>query len=132
MLNRLTRILLALVTAFVFTGQMEAAAQHCARLAEQAAAAIDDAPPCHATQEAAASHHGMDLDAAPDTAAGHHGGKSAPDAPDTCACIAALKICMEFVGSAASTRVEPYAWLTSPDADVHSSQPDPDLRPPRA
>jgi len=28
---------MALVTAFVFTGQMEAAAQHCAKLAEGAA-----------------------------------------------------------------------------------------------
>lgn len=37
--SRLTRILLALVTAFVFTGQMEAAAEHCARLAHEAASA---------------------------------------------------------------------------------------------
>ena len=35
MLNRLSRTLLALVTAFVFSGQMEAAAEHCARLAHE-------------------------------------------------------------------------------------------------
>ena len=40
MLSKLTRILLAICTAFVFTGQMEAAAQHCARLALAAAEEI--------------------------------------------------------------------------------------------
>lgn len=127
MLNRLTRTLLALVTAIVFTGQMEAAAEHCARLAEQAAAAADAAPPCHETLEAAAVHHG-----AGDAGMTLHGGRSTADAPDTCECIAALKICVEFEGSSASTRVAPYAWLTPADARFHSSQPDPDLRPPRA
>lgn len=127
MLNRLTRILLALVTAFVFTGQMEAAAAHCARLAEQAATVSAEAPPCHETQDAAAMHHGASSPTVP-----HHGGAPVPDAPDPCECIAALKICMDLPISTASTRVEPYVWLTSPDANVHSSEPDPALRPPRA
>jgi hypothetical protein len=126
MLSKLTRILLALVTAFVFTGQMEAAAQHCARLAQEAAAApADDAPPCHETADAAASHHGEQ------PAPTHHTGGDAA-APDVCQCIAALKICVDLEGSTASSHVEPYAWLAPGEARFVSATPDPDLRPPRA
>ncbi len=129
MLEKLTRILLALVTAFVFTGQMEAAAEHCARLAEQAALeAPAQASDCHETQKAvAAAHHGM---AHGDP--GHPAGEPSPETPDSCECVAALKLCMDFVGSTASARVAPYAWLVAGEASFASSQPDPDLRPPRA
>lgn len=128
MLSRLTRIFLALVTAFVFTGQMEAAAQHCARLAQAAAAAEDAAPPCH---DSSASAH--DAHATMD----HHT-PSAPDhsnhakAPAHCECIAALTGWTGAIGATVSTHVESYAWLTPAEAPFASAVPDPDLRPPRA
>lgn len=131
MLSMLTRILLALVTAFVFTGQMEAAAQHCARLAEAAAAAEAapvaeaETPPCHETGEAAAMAH----DTQPHHPAPHADHSSAPD---TCECIAALKVCVGVAGAGTSTLAEPYAWLAESEARIASSEPDPDLRPPRA
>lgn len=126
MLNKLSRILLALVTAFVFIGQMEAAAQHCARLAAtaEAVATTDDAPPCHETQQAATtSHHGGMV---------HDADASHDKAPDSCECIAALTTCADFAGSGASALVAPYAWLTAGEAGFASAKPDPDLRPPRA
>lgn len=130
MLSMLTRILLALVTAFVFTGQMEAAAQHCARLAEAAAAEAmpateAEAPPCHETGDSAAMVHGTQpLHASP------HADHSS--APDTCECIAALKVFVDVAGARSSTLAEPYAWLAEGDVHIASSEPDPDLRPPRA
>lgn len=129
MFPRLTRIMLALVTAFVFTGQVEAAAQHCARLAEQvtlvAAAETEEAAPCHATQSAVVAAHG-DHAAAPD----HHAEHS--KSPDRCECIAALKGCADLEAAAATTKIEPYAWLLPARAAFASTKPEPDWRPPRA
>lgn len=128
MLTRLSRILLALVTAFVFTGQMEAAAEHCARLAHAAAQAVE-APDagCHETAQAAAASHGRMT---------HHGDAAdmtqAPQAPDHCECIAALHGWTSVSGPLASTLAAPYAWLTPAAMRFASSEPDPDLRPPRA
>lgn len=135
MFSRLTRIMLALVTAFVFTGQMEAAAQHCARLAQAAAseaaaivaAAETDAPPCHQANAAAASPHAA---TSHDHGTPDHSGttKSAPH----CECIAALTGWVDLAGATTSTHVEAYAWLAPPEVGFASSEPDPDLRPPRA
>jgi hypothetical protein len=130
MLNRLTRILLALVTAFVFTGQMEAAAAHCARLAHEAAQSAvvaTEAAPCHETAGATAvshhqpAHHG--------NAADHPG---PTHTPDHCQCVAALNGWTVFAGPQASAMVAPYAWLAPTAVQFASSEPDPDLRPPRA
>jgi hypothetical protein len=129
MLNRLSRILLALVTAFVFSGQMEAAAEHCARLAHeatQAAEPVSEAAPCHETAEAAATTHG---------GSSHHGkttDHSNGPAADHCECVAALNGWTSFEGPHASSMVAPYAWLRPEAVTFASSQPDPDLRPPRA
>ena len=129
MLSRLTRIMLALVTAFVFTGQIEAAAQHCARLAEQAAFAAvvetEEAAPCHETQAAVVAAHG-DHDTAPDLHAKHS------KSPDRCECIAALTGCADLEAAAATTKIEPYAWLLPARAAFASTKPEPDWRPPRA
>ena len=131
MLSRLTRIMLALVTAFVFTGQVEAATQHCARLVEQAALAAaaaeaeEAAPPCHETQAAVAMVH-SDHGAAPDLHANHS------KSPDRCECIAALKGCADLEVASATTRIEPYAWLMPARAAFASTRPEPDWRPPRA
>lgn len=141
MISRLTRILMALVTAFVFTGQMEAAAQHCAQLAKAAAAepvvvaaAETEAPPCH--EAAAAEVHAMmshDHGASNHAAAGHSGhGSNHTNAPPHCECIAALTGWIDLTGAATSTHVEAYAWLAPSETSFASSTPDPDLRPPRA
>jgi len=129
MLSKLTRILLALVTAFVFNGQMEAAAQHCARLAQEAAVeqASAPAPECHEPAPAMAhgGHH---------TAPSHHQPDHAPDShtADHCECVAALNGFTNIAGTLASNHVAPYAWLPPEVASFVSSRPDPDLRPPRA
>jgi hypothetical protein len=84
MTERLIRIALAFVVAFVFAGRMEAAAAHCARLAQEAIAAPKavevDAPKAEAPQAEATPCHGgheMGLKAeAPAKAASeaqHHG-----------------------------------------------------------
>ena len=133
MVRRLTRILLAFCTAFVFTGQMEAAAEHCARLALAAE---------HATHEAALQHH-SDHHAAETTAATtpdcHDSQSAAPThsthtkAPaDHCECIAALKICTQLPAAFASHAITPYAWLEAAAPYFASTQPAPDWRPPRA
>lgn len=131
MLSRLTRIMLALVTAFVFTGQVEAATQHCARLVEQAAIAAavveaeQAAPPCHETKAAVtAVHH--DHSAKTDLHTRHS------KSPDRCECIAALKGCADLEAAASTTRIEPYAWLLPARAAFASTKPEPDWRPPRA
>lgn len=126
MLAKLTRIVLAFATAFVFTGQMEAAAQHCARLALASEAALHQAkaetPPCHETQDAAAtSHH----------ATPHHQPTNHPQ-PDHCECIAALKMCASLAAATASAHIEPYAWAQPQAVAFVSTQPAPDWRPPRA
>ncbi len=139
MISRLTRILLALVTAFVFTGQMGAAAQHCARLAQAAAsetaahvAATDhDAPPCHESQAAAVNMHAdMSHDHGSPDSSGNHSGASKP--PPHCECIAALTGWIDIAGATTATHVEAYAWLQPAEASFASSETDPDLRPPRA
>jgi hypothetical protein len=133
MLSKLTRILLALVTAFVFTGQMEAAAAHCARLAHEAAAIVptdDAAAPCHETAAAMASAHGQTTG----SETSHHQPAHDPvsPGPDHCDCVAALNGFTKISGVLASGQVAPYVWLAPEAASFASSQPDPDLRPPRA
>lgn len=131
MLSRLTRIMLALVTAFVFTGQVEAATQHCARLVEQAAiaaaAAEADAAAlrCHETQAAVATVH-HDHSVKTDLHSQHS------KTPDRCECIAALKGCADLEAAASTTRIEPYAWLLPARSAFASTKPEPDWRPPRA
>ena len=122
MLSKLTRILLAICTAFVFTGQMEAAAQHCARLALAAEhAAVEqhhaDTPPCHDSQPAAKT--------------AHHTTRSQLPA-DHCECIAALKMCASLPAATASQQIAPYAWAAAIAVPFHSTEPAPDWRPPRA
>jgi len=136
MLSKLNRILLAIATAFVFTGQMEAAAAHCARLAlahgtthaataEHAAPAhATQTPPCHESDAAAqAAHH-----PAPPQPHSQHNHPQ----PDHCECIAALKTCIAIATASASRRIEPYAWMLHPPAAFVSTDPAPDWRPPRA
>ncbi len=123
MFQALTRFMLALAMAITFAGQMEAAAAHCAQLA-QADVALEPA----ATEEA--DCHGM-ADAAP---AHHTAPADTPDAPapDHCECIAALKVCASPAALPGSARIAPYAWLVAADAQFASLAPSPGLRPPRA
>jgi len=125
MVRKLTRILLAFCTAFVFTGQMEAAAQHCARLALAAehathevapAETAAETPDCHDSKPAAPAYHSTHTKAA----------------ADHCECIAALKICTSVPVAEASHAITPYAWLSAATPDFASTEPMPGLRPPRA
>lgn len=154
MISRLTRILLALVTAFVFIGQMEAAAQHCAQLAQTAAsetaasetaateaaateaativaAAENEAPPCHGSNAAVTDLHAA---MSPEHGApGHSGhGPNHTKTPPHCECIAALTGWVDLTGATTSTHAGAYVWLTPSETSFASAKPDPDLRPPRA
>jgi hypothetical protein len=121
--TRLIRVFLALAVAFVFTGRMEAAAQHCAQLAlaaEVAApVAAPDAEPCHGMHDAAAAET---------VEQPMHGAKS----PDRCECIAVLTCYVAVAEATASSHIEPYAWARPETVTFASIEPSPGLRPPRA
>ncbi len=122
MFQALTRIMLALFMAITFAGQMEAAAAHCAQLAQADAQAVEpEQPDCHGMSDATAPAH-------------HAAPTGTPDAPapDHCECIAALKVCSTPTSLPGSTRIAPYAWLVAADAQFASLVPSPGLRPPRA
>jgi len=126
MFQALTRIMLALAMAITFAGQMEAAAAHCAQLAQQEAGAAEPEPDCHGmSQDAVTTHH----------AGNHHApAPDSPDAPapDHCECIAALKVCATPAALPGAARIAPYAWLVAADAEFASLDTSPGLRPPRA
>lgn len=128
MLSRLTRIFLAFAMAVVFAGQVEAATQHCVRLAELAKVAPAESPPvaetghCHeataADTRGGKAHH---------PAGEHHtGGKLAAH----CQCVATTIACV-IAGETWSSRVAPYSWLLPEEVRFASSKPEPDWRPPR-
>ena len=123
MIERLIRIGLALAVAFVFTGRMEAAAAHCARIvAEEQAVATPahDAMPCHGTD-----------DAAPATEqASHHPAPQDP-AQDKCECVAVLAGFATFAPAVASAHIEPYEWMRPQATVLASIDSSPGLRPPR-
>lgn len=124
MFSAITRIMLALALAIVFTGRMEAAAAHCASLAREEPAQTSptaaDEPSCHGMETMAPAHHA----AASET----------PDQPqpDHCDCIAALKVCAAPAMTPGSARITPYAFLPPESARFASIDPAPGLRPPRA
>ncbi len=124
MLRRLASLMLALATALAFSGRMEAAAEHCARLAATEAALQHEALP------AAPDCHGMTEEAA--TPVPHANHAPAQPTPDHCECIAGLKGCMELATPTASALIAPYAWLEAGAVSFVSTEPSPDWRPPRA
>jgi hypothetical protein len=116
MIERLARILLAFAVAFVFTGRMEAAAQHCAQLAQAEAAVVEaaKAAPCHEDAHPAApepSPHDV--------------------ATEKCECIAVLVTCVATPAATASSLMAPYAWMRPEAVTFASVEPAPDRRPPR-
>jgi hypothetical protein len=124
MIQRLIRIVLAVTVAFVFTGQMEAAASHCARLVHgNAAAAAQEAPaeatPCHGEDHAAAP--------AEKPAPAHHKTPS-----QACECIAVLKAFSGDIASPGSTLIEPYEWARPEAVAFASITRNPEQRPPIA
>jgi len=127
MISAFTRIMLALAMAFTFASQMEAAAAHCARLAQADAVAVE-AP------AGEADCHGMATDAA--SPAHHQAPTPSPDDQSTpsdhCDCIGALKTCASPAALPGSTSIAPYAWLLPKAASFESIEPAPGLRPPRA
>jgi hypothetical protein len=123
MIERLIRICLAFAIAIVFTGRMEAAAEHCARLVAQEQAVAKpqhDAAPCHGA---------VAEDVFQQTS--HH---PAPQDPlqGQCECIAVLVGFASFAAPLASVRVEPYDWMLPQPAAFASVEPALALRPPRA
>ena len=130
MIERLIRLGLALAVAFVFTGRMEAATAHCARLAAAEQATVEpahhartEATPCHGMGEVTATEHGS-----------HHPAKHDPakhdPAQNQCECIAVLAGFTSFAPSITSAHIEPYEWLRPKAAAFASVEPSPGLRPP--
>lgn len=120
MTQRLIRMFLALAVAFVFTGRMEAAAAHCARQAhaDDVAAPAAETAPCH----------GLGVAADKPAQQPKHHDKSG----DRCECLAVLKACAGLVAGTASAHIEPYEWARPEAIAFASTEPLPDLRPPRA
>ena len=129
MTERLIRIALAFVVAFVFAGRMEAAAAHCARLAQaeaaeaHAAMAPAEALPCHDMK-----NMGADQTAQPEPHPSRHHDK----AGDRCECVGVLKACAGVTAVTTSAHIEPYEWARPEAAAFASIEPSPDWRPPRA
>lgn len=132
MIERLIRIGLALTVAFVFTGRMEAATAHCARLA---AAEQDVVAPAYHAQAEATSCHGMG-EAAPASEEASHPAKHYPahhnPAQSQCECIAVLAGFTSLAPAVTSAHIEPYEWLRPQAAAFASVEPSPGLRPPNA
>jgi hypothetical protein len=129
MVQRLIRILLAMAVALVFTGQVEAASRHCARLAATASAAAHGMPtmemgslPCH---DAQASQATTELANEPPA----H--KPTGDA-SRCECVAVLTACAMPIAANAATRMESYEWAPPVAVTFASLSPAPNLRPPRS
>jgi hypothetical protein len=120
-MNRLARVLFALVVAFVVVTRTEAAAEHCRQLAETgipaAAPSASDAP-CH----------GAHAKAEPERPAHHQ------DQPDQerCECLAVLTGYAAAAPAVSCAHIEPYAWQRPRSAEFASIDPSPDFRPPRA
>lgn len=115
-------MLLALATAFVFTGQMEAAASHCARLASLNEAAVEP------VKAETSSCHGHETATVVKTKPpAHHS-----PLKDRCECVAVLMACASVAAADASTNIEPYAWARPEAVTFASIEPSPDWRPPRA
>jgi hypothetical protein len=95
---RFVRLALGLVVACVFAGRVEAATQHCVRLAHEASAISAEATP-----EAAACHMvGMDK---PTKTPARHAPKMA-----ACECIAFAKSVSTPTPLLASSRIAAFAW----------------------
>jgi hypothetical protein len=125
MIERLIRIGVALAVAFVFTGRMEAATAHCARLVAEeqtiSAHAQHQPTPCHGMDEA--------LPVPPELAS--HEPVQHDPAQDQCECVAVLAGFTSFAPSIASAHIEPYEWLRPEAMSFASVDPSPGLRPPK-
>ena len=118
MFERLIRIAFAFAVAFVFAGRMEAAAQHCARLALETKTAA----------ETMSCHHGGDEMAQKTESPVKHHDRSG----EHCDCVGVLKGFSEVGSAVQSAHIEPYEWARPEAAAFASIEPSPALRPPRA
>jgi hypothetical protein len=125
MFERLIRIAFAFAVAFVFAGRMEAAAQHCARLALETKT---EAPKAEAAAETMSCHHGGDEMAQKTEAPVKHHDRSG----ERCDCVGVLKGFSEIGSAMQSAHIEPYEWARPEAAAFASIEPSPALRPPRA
>jgi hypothetical protein len=128
MIERLIRLGLALAVAFVFTGRMEAATAHCARIVAEEQAIAE---PSHDGQHKAAPCHGMQEVAPPSPEpAPHHPAPHDP-AQSQCECIAVLVGFAPIASPVGSASIEPYEWMRPQAAVFASIVSSPGLRPPR-
>jgi hypothetical protein len=113
--------MLAFAMALVFTAQVEAATQHCARLANaaEAVATKADTPSCHSTEDG-------------DAASTQISHPTKQPTQERCECIAVLSACAPVVLPSGSSRIEPYIWAVAHAMSFVSTEPAPALRPPRA
>lgn len=119
MSSRLFRIFLAVSIALVFTGRMEAAANHCRSIA--AAMEMADAPASHMA--------GMDMSGC------HDAGAPAPHdhSNQPCECLALLMgDCPELAGPAGAARIVAFRWERPAEARLASLERAPVTPPPRA
>ena len=132
MSRRLFHFLLAVAVAFVFTGRMEAAANHCRNLAEAMRMSADLSD--MAAMPGMAACHGVEPTGAEHTDAGHTGGERKVPGPasEPCDCLALLMADCPVIGAAqASARIEPFRWdRTGPDTFA-SLERVPEAPPPR-
>lgn len=118
-MTRLLRLCLGLIVAFVFAGRVEAASEHCVRLAHQAAAIAETAAePCHMM--------GMAMSGADKTQPHHSQSMSA------CECIAFAKSIATPASLLASSRIAAFAWRRPEVESLASLDLAPEGPPPKA
>ena len=118
MSRRLFHFLLAIAVAFVFTGRMEAAANHCRSVAEAMGMSGDLS----------------DMAAMPGMADCHGVGEAKVPGPasEPCDCLALLMADCPVIGAAqASARIEPFAWGRAGPETFASLERVPEAPPPR-
>ena len=117
MSRRLFHFLLAVAVAFVFTGRMEAAANHCRNLAEAMRMSADLS----------------DMAAMPGMADCHGAEHKGPGpASEPCDCLALLMADCPVIGATtASARIEPFLWDRAGPETFESLEPVPEAPPPR-
>ena len=147
MSRRLFHFLLAVAVAFVFTGRMEAAANHCRSVAEAMGMSAD--PSDMATMPGMADCHGAEHLSDKHLSDKHPGAKLPGDehpgaestggahkvpgpAGEPCDCLALLMADCPVIGAAkASARIEPFEWDRAGPETFASLERAPEAPPPR-
>ena len=133
-MRRLFHFLLAVAVAFVFTGRMDTAANHCRGVAEAMGmsadlsdlAAMPGMADCHGAEHVGAEHVGAEHT----NAGGAHKGPGPASEP--CDCLALLIADCPVIGATtASARIDPFVWGRAGPETFASLEPVPEAPPPR-